>query len=127
MKKLNPIVENIIKKRTLKTRKGDHHSVVLLLNDGYAFSCITDDGEKDVDVTPFKYDSISEYTHTTDVTDEFVKSEFTDEELEQDILLITPNQIGHVFDGRLTNVLTFEGVYPYTLVLTTLSVKDVYL
>lgn len=128
MKQVNPIIKQIIEKRTIKGPKTDFHTVVVLLNDGYVSSGISDEGEKEVLLTPFSYDEISEYTQSFDITDEFVKSEFTTEDLESKrILILTPTQIAHVSDGRLTGTTTFESSYRYTLVMSTLSVEDVFL
>lgn len=128
MKQVNPIIKQIIEKRTIKGPKTDFHTVVVLLNDGYVSSGISDDGEEVVNLSPFPYDEISEYTQSFDITDEFVKSEFTTEDLESKrILILTPTQIAHINNGRLTETTTFESSYRYTLVMSTLNVKDVFL
>lgn len=127
MKQVNPIIKQIIEKRTIKGPKTDFHTVVVLLNDGYVSSGISDEGEKEILLTPFPYDEISEYTQSFDITDEFVKSEFTTEDLENErILILTPTQIAHVSGGRLTGTTTFESSYRYTLVMSTLSAEDVF-
>lgn len=127
MKQVNPIIKQIIEKRTIKGPKTDFHSVVVLLNDGYVTSGVSDEDEKVVNLSSFPYDEILEYTRSFEINEEFVKSELTSEDLEnKKILILTPKQIAHVQGGRLTEVTTFESSYPYTLVITTLCEKDVY-